>query len=192
MTPFTPLRLLDGYPPIEDHGLIGDGTTAALVARNGAIVWLCAPRFDSPPLFCALLDAARGGAFTVAPEGLEASRQFYQGDSGVLVTELRAPGALVRLTDALPLRSGADLDEDASAGRGELLRLVDNLVHRGRVEEALALFESLCARANPLGLLPEQIDPTTGAFRGNFPQALSHVGLVSSAVNLERALAGRR
>lgn len=70
--------------------------------------------------------------------------------------------------------------------------LVDNLVHRGRVEEALALFESLCARSNPLGLLPEQIDPATGTFLGNFPQALSHVGLVSSAVNLERALSRRR
>ena len=144
MNPFAPLRLLDGYPPIEDHGLIGDGTTAALVGRNGAIVWLCAPRFDSPPLFCALLDATRGGAFTVAPEGLEASRQFYEGDSGVLVTELRAPGALVRLTDAMPLRSGADLDEDAPAGRGELLRLVEvvegttrvriSIVPRGRWE----------------------------------------------------------
>lgn len=70
--------------------------------------------------------------------------------------------------------------------------LVDNLVHRGRVEEALALFESLGARANPLGLLPEQIDRRRGTFLGNFPQALSHAGLVSSAVNPGRALPGRR
>ena len=45
----------------------------------------------------------------------------------MLVTELRAPGALVRLTDDLPLRSGADPDEDAPAGCGELLRLVEVL-----------------------------------------------------------------
>jgi GH15 family glucan-1,4-alpha-glucosidase len=70
--------------------------------------------------------------------------------------------------------------------------LVDTLAAQGRVNEALELFESLCARANPLGLLPEQIDPSTGAFLGNFPQAFSHVGLVSSAVNLTRALAGGR
>jgi GH15 family glucan-1,4-alpha-glucosidase len=66
--------------------------------------------------------------------------------------------------------------------------LVDNLTNQGKVEEALALFESLCARANPLGLLPEQVDPGTGAFLGNFPQAFSHIGLISSGVNLERAL----
>lgn len=125
MTDFRPLRRLDGYLPIEDHGLIGDGATAALVARDGAIPWLCIPRFDSPPLFCALLDAGQGGAFEVAPEGLEASRQWYEGDSGVLVTELRAGRALVRLTDALTLRSGADLQEDAPADRGELLRVVE-------------------------------------------------------------------
>ena len=53
----------------------------------------------------------------------------------------------------------------------------------------MELFDSLCAGANPLGLLPEQIDPTTGAFLGNFPQAFSHVGLISSAVNLARARA---
>jgi GH15 family glucan-1,4-alpha-glucosidase len=122
---FSPVRAVDGYLPIEDHGLIGDGATAALVGRDGSITWLCAPRFDSPPLFCAILDRNRGGAFEVAPEGLEASRQFYEGDSGVLVIELRAGRAFVRLIDALTLRSGADLDEDAPAGRGELLRLVE-------------------------------------------------------------------
>jgi pentatricopeptide repeat protein len=123
MDGFSPLHRRDGYLPIEDHGLVGDGTTAALVGRDGAVSWLCAPRFDSPPLFCGILDAARGGAFTVAPEGLLESRQFYIPDTGVLVTEMRAPAGLVRLTDALTLRSGADLTEGAAAGRGELLRL---------------------------------------------------------------------
>jgi GH15 family glucan-1,4-alpha-glucosidase len=70
--------------------------------------------------------------------------------------------------------------------------LVDTLAAQGRVDEALELFESACARANPLGLLSEQIDPSTGAFLGNFPQAFSHVGLVSSAVNLAAALPTRR
>lgn len=39
---------------------------------------------------------------------------------------------------------------------------------------------SLCGRSGPLGLLPEQIDPSSGAFLGNYPQAFSHVGLISS------------
>jgi len=64
--------------------------------------------------------------------------------------------------------------------------LVDNLAGQGRLDEAHALFESLCARAGPLGLLPEQLDPTTGAFLGNHPQAFSHVGLISSGINLGR------
>ncbi|MCS6927650.1 MAG: glycoside hydrolase family 15 protein, partial [Candidatus Binatia bacterium] len=66
--------------------------------------------------------------------------------------------------------------------------LVDNLAGQGRLDEAIALYDSLCARANPLGLLPEQIDPSSGAFLGNYPQAFSHVGLISSGVNLARLL----
>jgi len=69
--------------------------------------------------------------------------------------------------------------------------LVDNLVGQRRLDEAMDLFSSLCCRANPLGLLPEQIDPGTGAFLGSYPQALSHVGLISSAVNLVRGLSAR-
>ena len=65
--------------------------------------------------------------------------------------------------------------------------LVDNLTAQGRLDEALALYESLCARTSGLGLLPEQIDPGSGAFLGNYPQAFSHLGLISSAVNLARA-----
>jgi GH15 family glucan-1,4-alpha-glucosidase len=133
VTPFAPLRLIDGYLPIEDHGLIGDGTTAALIGRDGAVSWLCVPRFDSPPLFCRLLDAKRGGAFTVTPEELVEARQFYEPDSSVLVTELRSRSGLIRLTDALTLRSGANLAEDVAAGRAELLRSVSVLQGRVRL-----------------------------------------------------------
>src|SRR5262249_43246885 len=127
MKEFKPVSYADGYLPIEDHGLIGDGATAALVGRDGAISWMCAPRFDSPPLFCRLLDARHGGAFTVAPEELLESRQYYEADTAVLVTEMRSATGLARVTDALTLRQGADLTEDAGAGRGELLRVVETL-----------------------------------------------------------------
>jgi GH15 family glucan-1,4-alpha-glucosidase len=69
--------------------------------------------------------------------------------------------------------------------------LVDNLADQGRLDEAMDLYESLCARASPLGLLPEQIDPGSGLFLGNFPQAFSHVGVISSGVNLSRRLGER-
>jgi len=62
--------------------------------------------------------------------------------------------------------------------------LVENLARQQRLDEATDLYRSLCARSNPLGLLPEQIDPTTGGFTGNFPQAFSHIGVISSGVNL--------
>jgi GH15 family glucan-1,4-alpha-glucosidase len=124
MTDFAPVERRDGHLPIEDHGLIGDGTTAALVGRDGAVSWLCVPRFDSPPLFCGILDAERGGGFLVAPEGLVESRQRYEPESGVVVTELRGPDGLVQVTDALTLRAGADLAEDAPAGRRELIRSI--------------------------------------------------------------------
>lgn len=149
MSDFKTLRRIDGYLPIEDHGLIGDGTTAALVGRDGAISWMCAPRFDSPPVFCAILDARRGGAFTVAPEDLIESRQFYHADTGVLVTEMRGAGGLVRVTDALAFRAGADLSEDAPAGRGELLRSV--VVLDGRVRLRVVIEPRGGARAEHLG-----------------------------------------
>jgi GH15 family glucan-1,4-alpha-glucosidase len=135
---FAPLRIIDGYPPIEDHGLIGDGATAALVRRDGALVWLCLPRFDSPPLFCGLLDARRGGAFTVTPEDLVESRQYYEPDTGVLVTEMRSRTGLVRLTDALTLRAGADLSEDVPADRQELARVARVLDGRVRLRVTVA------------------------------------------------------
>jgi alpha,alpha-trehalase len=56
------------------------------------------------------------------------------------------------------------------------------------LNEAKELYDSLCARANTLGLLPEQIDPSSGAFLGNYPQAFSHIGVISSGVNLGRLL----
>lgn len=58
-----------------------------------------------------------------------------------------------------------------------------------RTDEAMDLFASRCSRAGSLGLLPEHIDPTSGAFLGNYPQAFSHVGLISSGINLSRAIA---
>src|SRR5262245_60069964 len=77
-----PLRYIDGYLPIEDHGLIGDGATAALTGRDGTISWMCVPRFDSPPLFDSIIDGQRGSRFAITPDNPAGSRQFYLPDTG--------------------------------------------------------------------------------------------------------------
>ena len=112
---FRPVRTRDGYPPLEDLGLIGDGSTVALAGLDGSIPWLCLPRFDSEPLVCGLLDAERGGHFSVTVDGLTEAQQRYEPDTGVLVTEMRGDSGTVRLTDALALRPGADLTDDLLA-----------------------------------------------------------------------------
>jgi alpha,alpha-trehalase len=67
--------------------------------------------------------------------------------------------------------------------------LVENLAGQGRLDEAEDLYASLCARASPVGLLSEQIDPSTGEFIGNLPQAFSHIGVIAGGVTLARARA---
>jgi alpha,alpha-trehalase len=123
-----------------------------LIGRDGALTWLCLPRFDSPPVFCALLDQARGGAFRVGPEDLVEARQFYEQDSAVLVTELRSHTGLVRVTDALTLRRGADLSEDVPAARSELIRLVEVLAGQVRLRVALETRGGIKAEARSGGL----------------------------------------
>ena len=74
-----------GYQSIENYGIIGNMRTAALVGTDGSIDWFCYPRFDSPSIFAALLDDAKGGRFQIAPtmRGLR-QKQFYWPDTNVL------------------------------------------------------------------------------------------------------------
>ena len=70
--------------------------------------------------------------------------------------------------------------------------LVENLAKQGQLDKASELYASLCARASSVGLLPEQIDPSSGEFSGNFPQAFSHIGVIAAGVTLARTLAEAR
>lgn len=90
----------DAYPEIADHGIIGDMRTAALVGADGAIDFLCLPDFDSPTVFVRLLDAERGGAFTVAPARNGAvGEQRYVRDTNVLTTRFAATDGELELID---------------------------------------------------------------------------------------------
>lgn len=94
----------DSELPIAARGMIGDGDTAALVAPNGAIDWLCFPRFDSPSVFAAILDREQGGFAALRPHGVRyESLQAYDPDTNVLETLFTVPGkGVVRMTDFMP------------------------------------------------------------------------------------------
>jgi alpha,alpha-trehalase len=147
--PHPPLRPTGGYLPIGDHGLIGDGRTCALVARDGSIAWLCVPRFDGPAVFAGILDHRLGGALRTAPAGLRGGRQRYRGTTGVLETELDGPDGRVRLTDALALRPGADLRVDQRAAAGLLVRRAEVL--EGSVDLEVGVDPRGGARLEPTG-----------------------------------------
>jgi GH15 family glucan-1,4-alpha-glucosidase len=82
-------------------------------------------------------------------------------------------------------QTGDELSGDEGAFLVCNFWLVDALLFLDRREEAVALYEKLLSQTNDVGLLPEELDPKTGAFLGNFPLALSHIGLIRSALTLD-------
>lgn len=96
------------YPAIADHGVIGDLRTAALVALDGTIDFLCLPEFDSPTVFARLLDADRGGSFRVALmiDDLR-HEQRYVRDTNVLVTRFIGTDRELEVIDFMPVPRAA-------------------------------------------------------------------------------------
>src|SRR3954447_4655548 len=98
---------MNDYPPIAEHGLIGDLQTSAFVATDGTIDWFCWPRFDSPSTFASLLDRERGGYFRIAPEqegGV--SRQRYLPGTAILITRFMSVDGVGELIDFMPVVLG--------------------------------------------------------------------------------------
>ncbi|WUK93156.1 glycoside hydrolase family 15 protein [Streptomyces sp. NBC_00358] len=99
---------MDRYPPIADHGLVGDLQCSALVSSKGVVDWFAAPRFDSPSIFAALLDHDGGGCFRLAPSLPEGTwKQLYYPDTAVLVTRFMSPDGVGEVLDWMaPDRTG--------------------------------------------------------------------------------------
>ncbi|HYZ29056.1 MAG TPA: glycoside hydrolase family 15 protein [Thermoleophilaceae bacterium] len=94
-------RRHDGYAPIEDYAAVGNKRTAALVALDGSVEWMCVPRFDSPSVFGALLDPEKGGRWILQPvTPFKAVRRYLPG-TNVLETTFETDSGHVRVTDAM-------------------------------------------------------------------------------------------
>lgn len=131
-------------PPIDDHALVGDGATAALIGGDGALDFLCWPRFDSEAGFAALLGTERHGLWRLAIEGTR--RRRYLPASLVLETRIAAPGGRARLIEFMP--------PGGVGGTSSVIRLVEAL--EGVVECSMELrpgfrFGACAARIESFG-----------------------------------------
>ncbi len=95
---------MSDYLPIAEHGLIGDLHSVALVGTDGAIDWYCPGRFDAPSLFASILDARRGGYYSIQPSqpGWKA-KQLYFPDTNVLITRFLTPDGVGEVEDFMPI-----------------------------------------------------------------------------------------
>ena len=112
---------------IEDYALIGNGASAALVAKDGSIDWASMPRFDSPAFFAALLGDDENGRWLIAPQGEATVSRRYLDGSLILETRFDTPDGVVTLTDGMT----------RGAQGGDLIRVVR--CEKGRVAMRTAL-----------------------------------------------------
>jgi len=117
---------------IDAHGIIGDMRSAALVNDRGSVDFFCWPEFDSPSIFCSLLDTPEAGIFQLSPDLPDARReQIYLPDTNVLQTRWLSERAVVEITDLLPI---GDSEDD-----------LPMLMRRVRVVSGQATFRMRCA-----------------------------------------------
>jgi GH15 family glucan-1,4-alpha-glucosidase len=102
------------YPPIDSFAFLADGQSAALVGRDGAVEWLCAPRFDGASVFARLLDRARGGALELTVEGAPLPARRYLDGTLVLESRYESESGSAVVLDFMALEA------EGRHGRGEV------------------------------------------------------------------------
>ncbi len=112
------------YEPIENHGIIGDLNTIALVGLDGTIDYMCFPNFDSPSIFASLLDDEKGGCFELHPVFKEVkTKQLYLPDTNVLLTRFLSEEGVAEITDFMPveeLYNGKEIVRRITTIRGDV------------------------------------------------------------------------
>src|SRR6202451_2021545 len=140
-----------GYLPIEEHGIVGDLRTVALVGTDGTIDWFCPSRFDAPSLFGAILDSSRGGYFSLTSRtGYARPKQLYLPDTNILLTRFQGKEAVGEVIDFM-------VPETRSTGRARDLLVRQCLAVRGR-----AIFELACHPAFDYGRASHEVQIVQG------------------------------
>jgi GH15 family glucan-1,4-alpha-glucosidase len=139
-----------GYLPIEEHGIVGDLRTVALVGTDGTVDWYCPSRFDAPSLFGALLDARKGGYFSLWCRGSGRPKQLYLPDTNILMTRFQGAEAVGEVIDFM-------VPETSPTRRAR-----DLLVRQARAVRGRATFELACHPAFDYGRVPHQVHLVTG------------------------------
>lgn len=121
-----------GDRAIADYAIIGDMRTAALIASNGSLDWCCFPHFDSPAVFCKLLDVEKGGEFRIEPTGEYGSVRAYLDGTNVLSTTFSGAGGKCRLTDFMTIASEARAEKHYT--NSKIIRRIEGLTGECEVE----------------------------------------------------------
>src|SRR5919109_5515587 len=125
------------FRPIDDYGLLADCNSAALVARDGSIDWLCVPRYDSPAVFSRILDP-EAGHWSIRPAGsFEVERRYVPGTL-VIETTFNTDTGSVRLLNAMAFPEGQRGHELGFDAPHEMLRAVEGVSGRVELEMELA------------------------------------------------------
>jgi len=135
-----------GYLPIEEHGIVGDLRTVALIGTDGTVDWYCPARFDAPSLFGALLDKNKGGYFSITARTSYAKpKQLYLPDTNILLTRLQGKDAVGEVIDFM-------VPETRSTGKAR-----DLLVRQARAVRGTVTFELACHPAFDYGRLGHEL-----------------------------------
>jgi GH15 family glucan-1,4-alpha-glucosidase len=140
-----------GYLPIEEHGIVGDLRTVALVGTDGTVDWYCPARFDAPSLFGALLDAKKGGYFSLWSRTAHTRpKQIYLPDTNILLTRFLGKEAVGEVIDFM-------VPETRSVGRAR-----DVLVRQARSVRGRVTFELACHPAFDYGRAAHEAEIVPG------------------------------